>query len=200
MQRLATRILIALSVCALVLIALSFAPWISFESTIATEGGERSQIDISGTGISRLRDLETIEPSDIDDEVGWCSCRASFGDGWFVALLGIGLLGASGLALWRGPTNRGAVFGVVVALGAVGLTGWNAFGEWRGLAVTGSALTLEEVEGTPTVWLWLLLSAGMVAAVLGTVLWVIVPDDDEGYDEYEGGDDEQPAEGLSEWA
>jgi len=191
-------VLLALAICGLLVIGLSFAPWLNFEGTIAAADGSRTSFDLNGTDVSRLRDLESVGRQDIEEKDGWCSCRVDLGDGYFTALLGLGLLTVVGLNVLTGGNRPAALFAVTVSVGALGLTGWNAVADWGALTYSPDAL-LEEVEGSPTAWLWLLVAVEVAAAVLGTVLWVIVREADEDYDEYEDGEGPLP-EGLNGWA
>lgn len=183
--------------------ALSFAPWISFTSAVpALAGTPDAEIDVPGSRLSAFRDRELIGRSEVPSEDGWCSCRVGFGDGYFTALLGLMIGGGAVAAMFFGHTARLPGLAIIAGLTALALTGYNAFAEWRALAYTNISF-LEEVKGSRTAWLYLLLGVEALAAVLGAVLWGILQQDADGYDE-DGPDelsgrDAPLPEGLDAW-
>jgi hypothetical protein len=57
------------------------------------------------------------------------------------------------------------------------LAGFNAIADWKAFAWTPETLT-EAVEGSATVWLWLLVSVAGLATVGGAALWTIGREED----------------------
>jgi hypothetical protein len=185
------------------MIVLAFTTWINFTSIDEEDTLDSTlpatSIDLAGTETSRLRDTETIEIDTIQEEEEWCSCRVDFGDGYFVAFLGLLVVGAAALAF---VTGRDTVFGAFITIAGLGsmlLAGFNAFGEWDALAWT-SVRQTEAVEGSATPMLWALVLVSAMAAVCGGVLWASgLRAEDEEEMEYDDDFEELP-ERYNAWA
>jgi hypothetical protein len=199
LDRLRTVLLLAIAACGLLIAALSFAPWVAFESTIG--GPDAVSFDLSGTETSRLRDVETLERNTIQPEDGWCSCRVEIGDGYLTAAMGVLLVAAAGLALATGRDQLATAPGVVLAMIAFAGAGFNAAGEWHALIWTSESFT-EEVGGSATVWLWLLAAVAAAGALAAGALWTLERATAIAEDEYdvEDGDEEPFEERLNSWA
>jgi hypothetical protein len=126
-----------------------------------------------------MRDLETIEADDVESRYGWCSCHVSPGDGYIVALLAGLIAAAAGLGLVLRKAGFVPPMAVLLALAAIVVAATNVFAEsWTALAFTRSAF-LQEVKGSPTVWLWAELVVAGLAGILGAALWGIVRNEHE---------------------
>jgi hypothetical protein len=174
----------------LLIFALSFLPWLHFQSEGLEGSGLGVSIHLAGTETSRLRDLEVINIDTVQEEDGWCSCRVDFGDGFLTAGLGILIVAGAGLALlWRRyvPGAAAAVTGGLLAL-AVG--GFNAIADWQALAWT-EGRHLEAVSGSVQPALLVLVIIAGVASVI-SVVTLVLPSPERLDSEYE---DELPDEG-----
>lgn len=175
-ERLRTPLFAAIAVCGLLIALLSFGPWVRFHSLPPDQtnvlGGvpavPEASVRISGTHLSRWRDLESVEAADVKEENNWCSCRVSIGDGYLTALLGLIVAASAGIALatWRDTVV--SVAALPAAIIAFGLAGFNAVADWQALLWTDTG-ALEAVEGTVQPALVLTLVAAAVAAVLAAL-------------------------------
>ena len=202
MERIFTRLYAGLAVCGLLVILLSFLPWVQFHSgTFEGDTGEKVTLTLSGTHTSRWRDLDRIGRNDAKEEDRWCSCRVGLGDGYFTAALGAGLV-AIGAFGWRTKLDRTAsIAGGIVSLTALGVAGFDAIADWQAIIYT-NLQRLEAVDGSiqPAV-IALVAVAGLAAVLCGLALgfaWLIDQADDE---ENEMTLDESSMNGGSEsWA
>jgi hypothetical protein len=205
-----TALIALLAICGVLIVVLSFLPWLSF-SSIDTDSLEPqifpdTSIDIAGTETSRLRDIETIERDTIQEVDEWCSCRVDFGDGYVTAIFGLVITAAAGLAWFAGRTGPAASIATVASAITLAIAAYNAFGEWNAFAWTEERHT-EALEGTVTPFLWLLVASAALAMVAGVALWTIARqeiEDEFEEDEYDDiGAGEQLnslARGVSAWA
>jgi hypothetical protein len=210
MERTRTLLLAGIAVCGLLIVALSFLPWVRFTSVpleasnvIAIEGQipDDTSITISGAETSRLRDLEVIGLNTVKEEDGWCSCRVGFGDGFITAAMGLVLVAAAGLALLAGRDRPAAALSAGASLSAMILAGLNAIADWQALAWT-QQRHLEAVDGTVQPALIALVAAGAAGAVLAAAAWTLAPPAEE-WDEDEWADfegEDFAAEGGPAWA
>jgi hypothetical protein len=183
MERLFTRLYAGLAVCGLLVIVLSFLPWVKFHSgTFEGDTGAKVTITLSGTHTSRWRDLDEIGRNDAIEEDGWCSCHVGAGDGYFTAGLGavLVLIAAFG---WRSELDRPAsIAGGIVSLGVLGLSGFDAIAAWQAIIYT-NLQRLEAADGSIQPALLAVVAASAVAAVLsGLALgfaWLYDQPDDE---------------------
>lgn len=211
MERARIRLFGAIAVCGLLIIALSFLPWVRFhsealgrENILGVEGPapEGVSIHLPGTETSRLRDLETIERSSVQEDDGWCSCRVSLGDGYLTAALGVLLIGGAALALFARLDRPGAAIGVVASLLALGVAGFNAIADWQALAWT-EAAHLEAVQGTVQPALIVLMFTAALTAIASAVAWSLsapLPLEDEWDGTADDEGDFLATEGIEAWA
>ena len=166
MERLFTRLYAGLAVCGLLVIVLSFLPWVQFHSgTFEGDTGEKVTLTLSGTHTSRWRDLDRIGRNDAKEEDGWCSCYVSAGDGFLTAGLGAMLVAIAAFG-WRTELDRPAsIAGGIVSLGVLGLAGFDAIADWQAIIYT-NLQRLEAVDGSVKPALIALIGAAAVAAVL----------------------------------
>lgn len=166
MERLYTRLYAGLAVCGLLIVALSFLPWVKFQSgTFAGDTGEKVTIAISGTHTSRWRDLDKIGRNDAIEEDGWCSCHVSTGDGYLTAGLGAMLVAIAAFGWWSELDRPASIAGGIISLGALGIAGFDAIADWQAIIYT-NLQRLEAVEGSIQPALIALLAVSAVAAVL----------------------------------
>ena len=204
MERLFTRLYAALAVCGLLVILLSFLPWVKFHSgTFEGDTGAKVTITLSGTHTSRWRDLDEIGRNDAKEEDGWCSCYVSTGDGYLTAFLGAALV-AIAVFGWRSELDRPAsIAGGIISLGALGISGFDAIADWQAIIYT-NLQRLEAADGGIQPALLAVVAASALAAVLsGLALgfaWLYdQPENDE--EEETMIEDEQTMNGGSEsWA
>lgn len=202
MERLYTRLYAGLAVCGLLMIALSFLPWVEFHSgTFEGDTGEKVSLNLSGTHTSRWRDLETLGPSDPKEESGWCSCYVGAGDGYLTAGLGAGLIAIAAFGWWTKLDRPASIFGGVVSLTALGIAGFDALADWQAI-IYSNLQGLEAVEGSIQPALIALLAVSAIAALLsGLALglaWLYDEPDDE--DEMMIADENSMNGGSESWA
>lgn len=201
MERLYTRLYAGLAVCGLLVIALSFLPWLEFRSgTFEGDTGEKVTLTLSGTHTSRWRDIESLGRDTAREEDGWCSCYVSAGDGYLTAALGVVLVAIAAFG-WRSELDRPAsIAGGIVSLAALGIAGFDAIADWQAIIYT-NLQRLEAAEGSIQPALVALLGTAAVAAVLsGLALGFAWLYDDPEDDEEEMTEDEMSAEGTGQWA
>ena len=173
MERWRRQLIIGLAVCGALISLLSFAPWVRFHSIsdeLTTPGAPQASVRVRGTHISRLRDKESLDRTDVQDVDGWCSCYVSVGDGYLTALLGVLLMAAAAAAYVGGRDRPAAMVGVVASMGALAVAGFNGIASWQAYVWT-NLQALEITDGAVQAWLWLLVAAAAVAAVLAGLLW-----------------------------
>jgi hypothetical protein len=204
-DRVRGRLLVLAGVSGAVMVLLAFAPWVEFKSIededTAAFDAPRTSMDLRGTETSRFRDTEVIEIDTIQSKDGWCSCRADFGDGYFVILAGLIVVASAALAF---ATRRDTLFGAlmaVAALGALALSGFNALADWQAIAFTDFRQT-EPLDGHATPLLWGLVLVSAIAALCGAILWGVgigmAGDDEEDEEDLEY--EEEMPERLNAWA
>jgi hypothetical protein len=205
MERARIGLFAAIGVGGLLIVALSFLPWVRFTS-IPLDDSSLSQtpdtsVTISGAETSRLRDLEVIGLNTVKEEDGWCSCRVGFGDGYVTAAMGLVLVAAAGLAFLAGRERPAASVSAAGSLAALLIAGFNAIADWQALAWT-ELRHLEAVQGTVQPALIALVVAGAAGAVLAATAWTLAPPADE-WEEDEWADfegDDLVVEGGHAWA
>lgn len=174
MEKSRTVVMLALAACGTLMVLFSFLPWVTF-SSIDYDGSEfvtlpDTSISITGTETSRLRDIETIDANTIQEVDEWCSCRASFGDGYLVAALGSVVVVASALAFFSGRSGAAGSIATVASGVALIVAGYNAMADWQAFAWTQERQT-EVLDGVVTPFLWALVVVSAVATVLRVALW-----------------------------
>jgi hypothetical protein len=164
---------LGLVACGLLIIPLSFLPWVEFEGEDLVDGGTFS-FGVAGTELSRLRGPDYYQPADIaDQETDVCTCRTDLGDGYFTAILGAIVVLAAAVSFFLGQQGRRAAWAVAIAagLGAFGIAGYNAAGEWQAIGAANQDDPFVEMSGTVLPALYILTLAAAAAAVLGGLLW-----------------------------
>jgi hypothetical protein len=196
----ATRlVLLFIAALGLLIIALSFAPWVKFEGTVPGADVAVVSISISGTEIGRVVGDDYNQPADVADQhTNPCSCRGDKGDGHITAVLGIVVtIGALvGLAMPR--LVRGATLTVAVSsLAALVVAGWNAMTTWSAVGARDLESTFVELSGQVTPALWALTTVAAATAILCGVVWALTatPAPEEKILE-----EEVIPEGLNGWA
>jgi hypothetical protein len=194
MNPLRTRLYAAVIACGLLMIPLSFLPWLRFTS-VEVEGDTRpsDSFTFSGEGISRWHDRDTLGPNDPQREVGWCSCEVGLGDGYLTAALGIVLVVVAGLGWYDWRDRAAGIAGVIAALLAFGLTGFDAIADWKAIIWTSNG-SLEAAEGDVRPALYGLIAVSALAAVVSAVLWGLGWLSEYAAEEDEMMDDEMPEE------
>jgi hypothetical protein len=202
-ERYRQQIIIGIAVCGALVTMFSFAPWLRFHSIsdeLTTAGAPEASVRVRGTHISRLRDKETIGRADVQEVDGWCSCHVTVGDGYLTALLGVLMIGAAIAAYVGGRDRPAGIVGGAASLGALGVGAYNGVASWQAYVWT-HLQALEVTDGTVQAWLWLLLAAAAIGAVLSGLLWgagaeevheEIVADEEEW-------ESEESFEGDEEW-
>jgi hypothetical protein len=205
MERSRNLIMLTLASCGVLMVILSFLPWVTFSSI--DYGGldgdylPGTSISVTGTEISRLRDTETIGTNTIQEVDEWCSCRVSLGDGYLVAALGSVVVAASALAFFSGRSGAAGSMATVASGSALIMAGYNAMADWQAFAWTRERQT-EVLDGAVTPFLWALVALSAAATVLGGALWSMARFEGSGElldDEYDDTDYEIP-ERLNAWA
>lgn len=168
-QRLRSTILIAIAACALVIVAFSFLHWVDFGRADADlfEGGLPPSFSLDGTEISRIQGANSIE-SATDATVNGCTCRAGFGDGYYVAILGTIVLVMAAAALLTAIDLRLLMaVAIIASLAAFTIAGYNAIADWQGVGRATQMQPLQNLDGEVRAELYLLVAAAGLAAVLG---------------------------------
>lgn len=165
MERLFTRLYAGIAVCGLIVLALSFAPWVKFHSvSVPGDTSPAISYNLAGTHTSRWRDLDQLDRN-TPEEDNWCSCYVSAGDGWITAGLGILLVLVAGFGWWVQHDRAASVAGGIVALVALGLSGFDAIADWQAIIYT-NLQRLEALDGTIQIGLIGVVLASALAAVL----------------------------------
>ena len=182
------RLLLAIGGAAVLIIALSFLPWVRFDAPLITGGplGDDSfAFNVPGTNLSRLRGADYFNPSQIAaDERDICSCRADFGDGYLTAALGaIVLLAAAAGLLGLLRAQLTAVATLAASLGALFLAGYSAVTKWvaAGAPIGDYPLTLMDGDVQPALYALTVIAA--LCAMLAAALWVIARELDAEYED-----------------
>lgn len=173
MKRYRLRFIAGMWLCGGLIAALSFAPWVRFESIEVediTPDAPKASVTVAGTHISRWRDKDTLLLLDVEDVDGWCSCRVAAGDGYLTAGLGMVLVGAAVIAAVSRRDRLAAMTGAAASLAAFGLAGYNGLADWNAYVWT-NLQNLEATEGTVQPGLIALMAAAIVGAVLSGLLW-----------------------------
>jgi hypothetical protein len=203
MERLRIRLFAGLAACGLLMIGLSFLPWVRFHSlTFAGDTAPPVSVTFSGAHISRWRDLNSVGRNDVQSVNGWCSCDVSLGDGYLTAGLGLAVFVVA-LGGWlTGRDRAAAMAGIVASISALGLAGFDAIAKWSAYIWT-TAQDLEVANGRIQLGLIALVAACIVAALLSGAIWSFATVErlvDEELMEQEGGmtDDEMNSEATAE--
>ena len=129
-----------IAVCGLLIVALSFAPWVHFENR--RQGSPRAtyvSFSITGTEIGRVVGDDYAQPADVaDQDTNPCSCRGDAGDGYITARAG------------RDRDRRRRDRGLAWPRAVRGATLVVALPRWRRLVVAGwNAMTTWKAVGAP---------------------------------------------------
>ncbi len=192
-------VLFAIAICGLLIIGLSFAPWVQFEN-IGDNPGDYVSFSIPGTQIGRVVGDDYNQPADVADQrTNPCSCRGDAGDGYITALLGAFVIAGAGAALfWSGLTRWATLLVAFSSLGALVVAGWNAMTTWRAVGAPDLQSTFVELSGDVTPQLHALTALSALTAILCGVVWALstsaAPAEDELTDE------ETLPEGANGWA
>jgi hypothetical protein len=186
-----TGIIVALAACGVLVVVLSFLPWVSFEGEDLVNSGT-FEFGVPGTELSRLRGPDYYQPADIADQTtDVCTCRAEFGDGYITAILGGLIVVAAVLAVAvRGNARIAPVLAIAASLTAFALAGYNAAGEWQAVGAQTQDDPFVEMTGTVLPALYLLTALAAASAVLGAVLWWAHSQETEDEEEYTDFEDE----------
>ncbi|MCI0819771.1 MAG: hypothetical protein J4O12_05695 [Chloroflexi bacterium] len=202
MEAVRSAFIAGIAICGLAVFVLSLLPWLTFEArdfdgTIVPPIPIVSE-SFSGLDISRSRDIEDHAETEAPHEVGWCSCDAAIGDGYFTAALGLLIIASAGIARLGGRPALGGGAAALAGLAIVTIAGYNAIADWNAIIWTSHPVV---TEGTVQVALYALIAVGAIAAFDGSSLWAISrapePTDEEAYDYDE---DDEPTEGTEAWA
>jgi hypothetical protein len=203
MERLFTRLYAGLAVCGLLIVVLSFLPWLKFHSgTFEGDTGEKATLTLSGTHTSRWRDIETFGRDTAKEEDGWCSCHVSAGDGYLTGGLGAALVAFAAFGWWTKLDRPASIAGGIVSLAALGVAGFDAIADWQAIIYT-DLQRLEATEGSIQPALVTLVAVSALAAVLsGFALGLAWLDDQRDDDDEEMmiADENSMTEGGESWA
>jgi hypothetical protein len=172
-----------MATCGLLMIGLSFLPWVRFHS-LAFEGDASPAASVTFTGahISRWRDLDSLGRNDVKSVDGWCSCDVTLGDGYLTAGLGLAVFGVA-LAGWlTGRDRAAAIAGIVASISALGLAGIDAIASWNAYIWT-TAQDMEAAKGTLQPALIALVAACVAAALFSGAAWSFATMQRLAYDE-----------------
>lgn len=172
-KRYRLQFIAGIALCGAVIAALSFAPWVRFQSIEGediTPDAPKASVSVAGTHISRWRDEESLLRNDVENVDGWCSCRVAAGDGYLTAALGVMVAGLAGAALVSRKDRLFAMAAVSASVAALGLAAYNGLAEWNAYVWT-NLQNLEVTEGTVQPGLIGLIVLAMAAAVLSGLLW-----------------------------
>jgi hypothetical protein len=205
MERLRIRLFAGLAACGLLMIGLSFLPWIRFHSlTFAGDTAPPVSVTFSGAHISRWRDLNSVGRNDVQTVNGWCSCDVGLGDGYLTAGLGLAVVVVA-LGGWlTGRDRAAAMAGIVASISALGLAGFDAIAKWSAYIWT-TAQNLEVANGRIQLGLIALVVACIFAALFSGAIWSFATVErllDEEIMEREGEDmtNDEANEGTGQWA
>lgn len=205
-------LLLGVAACAVLMVVLSFLPWVKFEGEAISLGFENTfghfSFSLDGTEVSRLRGPDYAQPADIlGQETNPCTCRVDTGDGYITAALGLLLLAVSGAGLFLTAVSRRLIAILTIAIGMLAfvVAGYNALGDWIGVGAPTIDHEFANLDGTVQPALWALVVASVVAAVLGAVMWSLDraaerEEDDFEYDEETSEPDEALTERAEGWA
>lgn len=214
MERYRLQFIAGIALSGLVITLLSFVPWVEFrslEGEDVTPGVPGLRVSVPGTSLSAWRDEDRLVGTAVKEEEGWCSCRMVVGDGWITAGLGLAMLAAAAGAWLSGRIGTAATCSLVASLTAVGLAGFNAFAKWNAY-LWSSLQNLEAAEGEVQLWLFALVAATVIGALLSSLLLTealleqrddeTLEDDDYDYAEEEDENSEQAYSvlGGARWA
>lgn len=197
MEPLRKLALAAVALLGLVIVVLSFMTWLEFESDNPRPTSDEDQVvsvELSGDETSVWRDLDTIGTEIDDEESGWCSCRADFGDGYLTAALGVLLVALASAAAFTRVSGTAALAAVITSLAVVVIAGFNAFADWNATWLVGSTPVIG--KGDVQLALYGVVVAGAIAAILSVAAWAAEGEleRDEEFDSEEDGEDDSSLE------
>jgi hypothetical protein len=198
-QGLTRRLFGLAAVVGILIIVLSFAPWVEFTpDPEALFEGTTFSFSLDGTELSRLRGPDYQQPADISGQEEFpCSCRSGFGDGYIVALMGLLIVAAAVAGIFlRGRERMAATVVIVAALIAFAVAGYNATGIWQGAGARSLDDPFVLLDGDVRAELIALTVLSGVAAVMGAVVWSLLPRGENDYVD----DEELAAEDAEAWA
>jgi hypothetical protein len=188
-KRARIRLFAGMATCGLLMIGLSFLPWVRFHS-LTFEGDTSPQASVTFTGahISRWRDLDSLGRNDVKSVDGWCSCDVTLGDGYLTAGLGLAVVTVALAGWFTGRDRAAAIAGIVAAISALGLAGFDAIASWNAYIWT-TAQDMEAAKGTLQPALILLVIACMAAALFSGAAWSYATMQRLAYDEMDENDE-----------
>lgn len=187
----------------MVMIAFSFLHWVDFGRSDASlfETVPPPAFSLDGTETSRIQGANSVE-SATDAAVNGCTCRAGFGDGYYVAILGgIVLLAAAAVVFTRIDVRVLMGVAIVAGLAAFTIAGYNAIADWQGVGRATQSQPLQNLDGSVRAELYLLTAVSGLAAVLGAGLLATMarePEFEEEEEDLPEGPAEEPAAGTEE--
>jgi hypothetical protein len=184
----------------LLIIALSFAPWVRFEDKGAGSAAQEFSTTVDGTEIGRLVGDDYEQPADVADQLtNPCSCRSDAGDGYVTAFLGAMIVAGAALGLvWKTLVRAGTLLATVASLGVLIVAGYNAMTKWQAVGAPDLKSTFVQLSGDVTPWLYALTALAAVSAVLCGVVWTLILSMREEEDDML--EEEPLTEGLNGWA
>ena len=202
-KRARIRLFAGMATCGLLMIGLSFLPWVRFHS-LAFEGDTSPEASVTFTGahISRWRDLDSLGRNDVKSEDGWCSCDVALGDGYLTAGLGLAVVVVAVAGWFTGRDRAAAIAGIVASISALALAGIDALASWNAYIWT-TAQDLEAAKGALQPALIALVAACVAAALFSGASWSYATMQRRAYDEMDEDDemtDEEANEETESWA